>query len=133
MVRTFSVLELGLGVVCLAAPTRAAALGLGLLYACFAGFLGSLLVRRVVVSSCGCAGERDVPPSWIHVGLNLAGAAAGLGSAATGPAFQGLAGTAAGLPLSGTGFVAGVAVIAGLAALCVAHLPAVLFAYRVRR
>ena len=132
-VRTLSVVEFALGAVCLAAPTRIAAVGLGSLYAAFAGFLGWLLVRRIEVSSCGCSGERDVPPSWIHVGLNLAAAAAGLGSAATGPAFPGVAGAAARLPVAGTGFIIGIVAVAGLATLCAAHLPTVLVAYRGRQ
>ena len=132
VVRLFAGLEIALGAACLVSPGRANAVGIGLLYLFFAAFLASFLARGIEVPSCGCAGDRDVPPSWIHVGLNLAAAAAGLGAAATGPVFEGVARTAAGLPLAGAGFVAGVATVSWLAVLCAAYLPTVLFAYRGR-
>jgi hypothetical protein len=131
-VRALSLGELGLGAVCLAAPTRIAAFALGSLYAGFAAFLAWLLVRRIEVSSCGCSGKEDVPPSWIHVGLNLAAAAAAMAAAASGPAFPSVAAAAARLPVGGTGFLVGVAAIAALGALCAAYLPTVLLAYRGR-
>lgn len=132
VVRWFSGLELALGTAGLVSPRRATALGIGLLYLFFAGLLAYLLARSIEVPSCGCAGDRDLPPSWIHVGLNLTAAAAALAAAATGPAFQGVARTAATLPLAGTGFVAGIATVASLGMLCAAYLPTVLFAYRGR-
>jgi hypothetical protein len=132
VVRLFAGLELALGTACLVSPERATAVGLGLLYLCFAAFLASFLARRIELQSCGCAGDRDLPPSWIHVGLNLAGGVAALVAAATGPAIEGVARTAKGLPLAGVGFVAGVAAVSWLAVLCAAYLPTVLFAYRGR-
>jgi hypothetical protein len=132
VVRLFGGLELALGTACLVSPGRATAVGIGLLYLFFAVFLASFLARGIEVRSCGCAGDRDVPPSWIHVGLNVAAAASALGAAATGPVFGGVARTAAGLPLAGAGFVAGVATVSWAAVLCAAYLPTVLFAYRGR-
>lgn len=132
-VRAFSLVESAVGTICLIAPGRAAAMALGSLYVVFAAVLACILARRLEVASCGCAGDRDLPPSWIHVALNLAAAATALASAVTGPAFGGLAPTAAHLPLAGAGFVVGVATTAWLAVLCAAHLPTVLFAYRGRR
>ena len=132
VVRLFAGLELALGTACLVSPGRATAVGLGLVYLSFAAFLASFLARGIELQSCGCAGDRDLPPSWIHVGLNLAAAATALGAASTGPAFEGVARTAAGLPLAGVGFVVGVATISWLAVLCAAYLPTVLFAYRSR-
>jgi hypothetical protein len=132
VVRLFGALELALGTVCLVSPGRATAVGIGLLYLLFAAFLASFLTRGIEVPSCGCAGDQDVPPSWIHVGLNVGAAAAGLVAASTGPAFEGLARTAAGLPLAGAGFVAGVATVSWLAMLCAGYLPTVLSAYRGR-
>ncbi len=132
VVRLLAGLELALGTACLVFPRRATAVGIGLLYLFFAGFLSFFLARGIEVQSCGCAGDRELPPSWIHVGLNLAAAMAALGAAATGPAFEGVARTAAGVPLAGVGFVAGVATVSWLAVLCAAYLPTVLFAYRGR-
>jgi methylamine utilization protein MauE len=133
VVRLFAGLELALGTACLVSPGRATAAALGLLYLSFAAFLASFLARGIELQSCGCAGDRDLPPSWIHVGLNLAAAVvAALVAASTGPAFEGVARTAEGLPLTGVGFVAGVATLSWLAVLCAAYLPTVLFAYRGR-
>src|ERR671923_2730774 len=113
-VRWFGGLEVVLGAACLVAPTRGAALTMGTLYLCFAAVLGVVLVRGVDVPSCGCAGARDLPPSWIHLGLNLAASAASLAAASTGPAFEGVVRTAAGLPLGGAAFLIGVVAIAWL-------------------
>ena len=132
VVRVFAGLELALGTACLVSPGQATAVGIGLLYLSFAAVLASFLVRGIEVPSCGCAGDRDVPPSWIHVGLNLAAAAAALGAASTGPAFGSVARTVGGLPLAGAGVVAGIATTSWLAVLCAAYLPTVLVAYRGR-
>src|SRR5438128_4646640 len=131
-IRVLAAIELAVGAACLVSPRRAASAAMGLLYLSFAAVLALLLVRGIEVPSCGCAGDRDVPPSWIHVGLNLAAAAAALGAASTGPAFGSVARTVGGLPLAGAGVVAGIATTSWLAGPCAAYLPTVPVAYRGR-
>ena len=131
-IRVLAAIELAVGAACLVSPRRAASAAMGLLYLSFAAVLALLLVRGIEVPSCGCAGDRDVPPSWIHVGLNLAAAATAVAAASTGPGFGGILGTAAAVPLAGAGFVVGILTISWLAVLCASYLPTVLFAYRGR-
>lgn len=41
------------------------------LYLGFAGFVALALARNLPVSSCGCFGKVDTPPSAVHVAVNL--------------------------------------------------------------
>jgi hypothetical protein len=132
VVRAFSAAELGVGLACLLHPGRPELVALGALYAGFALFLGAVLVLRIEIPSCGCAAE-DVPPSWVHVLLDAVAAAAALGSAAGGSSGEPILKAAWALPVHGLGFVAGVAILAGLAVVAANHLPVALFAYRGRR
>ena len=61
-----------------AAPARGGALALALVYFAFAGFVGSVLRTHPTAASCGCAGSKAVPPSLLHLGLDVVAAAAGL-------------------------------------------------------
>jgi len=61
-----------------AAPARGGALALALVYLAFAGFVGSVLRTHPTAASCGCAGSKAVPPSLLHLGLDVVAAAAGL-------------------------------------------------------
>jgi hypothetical protein len=54
---------------------RVAAGAVALSYAGFAGFVALALGRGSPVSSCGCFGKSDSPPTVSHVVLNLAAAA----------------------------------------------------------
>jgi len=56
-----------------AAPALAAAVAMS--YAGFAGFVLAALRRGVPLSSCGCFGVDDTPPTYGHVALNLVAAA----------------------------------------------------------
>lgn len=51
-------------------PLAAAAM-----YLSFALFVGNALWNRLPISSCGCLGARETPPSPVHVVVNLMGAA----------------------------------------------------------
>ena len=74
VVRAFGTLEFGVGVLALVDPAPAAALALAVLYGVFTVFLLWAIVARVPLDSCGCLGERDTPPSVVHVTLDLAAA-----------------------------------------------------------
>jgi len=47
------------------------AIGAAVLYLGFAAFVALALVRNLPVSSCGCLGKVDTPPSAVHVAVNL--------------------------------------------------------------
>lgn len=54
-------------------------------FAFFAILIGYVLVARIPLASCGCAGARQTPPSLIHVGVDLAAAGAAASAALTHP------------------------------------------------
>ncbi|TMK86626.1 MAG: hypothetical protein E6G44_02755 [Actinobacteria bacterium] len=128
-VRSLAAGELVLGSVALMAPSRWAALTLATAYLCFAAFLWAVLAWRIEVPSCGCAGERDLPPSPLHVGLDLVAGASGIVAAATGPSFGGVPSAMRTMPLAGLPLVAGVVLIVWLAFLFAAYLPGLMTAY----
>ncbi len=61
-----------------AAPARGGALALAIVYLAFAGFVGYVLRTHPTAGSCGCGGSKAVPPSLLHLGLDVVAAAAGL-------------------------------------------------------
>jgi hypothetical protein len=85
----------------------AGALLLAVAYLAFAVFLGYVLHTRPDAGSCGCAGAKAVPPSRLHLALNIAAAAAGL-------AYLSLGGPAPLAWLTGLGAAGAIAVTAGL-------------------
>jgi hypothetical protein len=125
LVRVLGVVELTACAAALAGVTGSAAVVAGL-YAGFTGFVVLALLRGRPLSSCGCFGTPDTPPSWVHASLTAAGAAAALGVALTAPA---------GLPAAldaGAGqavaVLVGTAVVGLLLHAALAHLPAVVAA-----
>ncbi|MGE5226266.1 MAG: MauE/DoxX family redox-associated membrane protein [Planctomycetaceae bacterium] len=113
--------EIAAGVVALILP--AGTLVLAAAYGVFAGFLGHVLRMRPDAGSCGCAGAKAVPPSRLHLALNVVAATGGLAYVLSG----------APVPLAwlaGLGAVGAVAVAAGLglagwlAVVAVAEAPA---------
>jgi hypothetical protein len=69
--RAVGMVELAVGAWACAAPAVGGAIALGVLYLVFAGYLGFLLVARPDAGSCGCAGGTAVPPSRLHLVLNV--------------------------------------------------------------
>ncbi len=132
-VRLLASAELGLGTLGLLRPTAAVAVAVGLAYLGFAGFLSFLLVAKPAIGTCGCAGDREVPPSWLHVALDVvaAGSAFGFGVINRGP--EGIVGMVAPLPLHGVTFLVGVGLLGYLASLCAAYLPQALGSYQGER
>ncbi len=53
-------------------------------YLAFAGFVLVALRTRAPISSCGCFGKVDTPPSVVHVVIDLAAAAVAIGAAIVG-------------------------------------------------
>lgn len=71
LVRALGVLEIGLGGICLFIPSTVSVASLGALYLAFSAFIARLVTKGVPGVSCGCAGKRDIRPSYLHAGLNL--------------------------------------------------------------
>ena len=76
-VRLLGGVEVAVGAYAVLAGDRLAGVAVALLYAGFTLFVVNALVRGLPVSSCGCFGREDTPPSWIHVGVTAIGVAAG--------------------------------------------------------
>jgi hypothetical protein len=125
--RVIGAVELVTGIWFLAAPSLASGLVLAGIYLAFTAFVAFLVVARPAASSCGCAGSKDVPPSWIHAALNLLAAAAALAAALNPPA--GLVPTVTGLGIVGVPFVIGVLTAAALTAAAVSDLPTAMTAF----
>ena len=120
--------EVAAGALALAAPTPVGAPALAACYGGFAAFLAYLMWRRPEAASCGCAGDRDVPPNAVHLALDLLAVAVGISAWLLDA--PGLAGYVAGLGLGAIPVLAGIAATAGVAAVVATELPAALGAYR---
>jgi hypothetical protein len=65
------------------APAHGGAYVLAWTYAAFAGSLAYVLVAHPDAGSCGCAGSKTVPPSALHICLDVLAGCAALGYAIT--------------------------------------------------
>jgi hypothetical protein len=72
LVRLGAAAEVAIAAAALAAGGRVPAALVALSYAGFAAFVLAALRRGSPVSSCGCFGEVDAPPTFVHVVLCLA-------------------------------------------------------------
>jgi hypothetical protein len=120
-VRGFALAEVVVGLVALAVPGRVAASLLAVLYAAFTGFVAVALRRGGVLSSCGCFGRADTPPTWSHAVVTGGAALVGVAVAAGAPASPWAGGAAA----SAVGTVALAALVGFLAWQVMAVLPSV--------
>jgi len=89
------------------APDGGGALALAFVYLGLAGFLAYVLTRHPDAGSCGCVGAKAVPPSVLHLTLNVV-------AVVTAFAYAALDGPSALRWLSELGPGAAVAVLAGL-------------------
>jgi Methylamine utilisation protein MauE len=128
--RAVGAVEAAVGAFALAAPSPPVLVLAAALYAALAAFAVRLLRSAAPVASCGCFGA-DAPPSRLHAGFDVAGAAI-LGLAALSPP-AGVPALAARAPLAGVGLVAGCAAAAYAVTLVLGHLPQAAAAYRPRR
>lgn len=130
LVRALGTGEMALGLAALVTAARpwlalAAAAYLG-----FAAFVSAALLSGTPLQSCGCFGQRDTPPSAVHLAVNLV-AAATLLTAAAGNLPK-PADVLADQPWHGAPFVLLVATSLALAYLVLTALPAVLMPVRHR-
>lgn len=122
-VRAGGAAEALLGFAALAVGGPVAALAIGASYAAFAGFVLVALRRGGVVSSCGCFGTPDTPPTGLHVAVNVAAALASVGFALSGA--RALPHVVGDQPLAGVPFLLTTAICGWLGYLLLAVLPTV--------
>jgi hypothetical protein len=120
-VRLLAVGEMGIGAGALLAGGRAAALLVAASYLGFSGFVVLAMLRGGVLSSCGCFGSTDTPPTIVHLLVTLGLAAASVATVAdpVGPLIDGLRGQ----PLVGLPFLILTGCCVWLAYAAVAILP----------
>lgn len=75
VVTAAALLELAVGVAGLLSQRRAVCVAVGCLYLVFACVIAGLLRRRAAAPSCGCLGGAQTPPSFVHLGFDLAATA----------------------------------------------------------
>ena len=124
-VRAFAVAEVVVALAALLVPSRLTAAALALMYAGFTAFVVLALRRGGVLSSCGCFGRADTPPTPAHALVTGAASVVGLLVAVDPPgagAWSALADSGAGAVL---GLVALVALVGFLAWQVMAVLPTV--------
>lgn len=85
LVRSGSVVELGLGVAAVAIGGAALWWGVALSYVLLAVFVVAALRRGTMIGSCGCFGREETPPHPTHVALNLGLAGLAAATAVTAP------------------------------------------------
>lgn len=77
-VRAFALAEIGIGAGGLLTGNGWA---VAASYLVFTVFVVVAKIRGGVLSSCGCFGKQDVPPTWLHAGVTTALAVGALGGA----------------------------------------------------
>ena len=123
-VRAFAVAEVVVGVVALVAPGAVTAALLAMTYAVFTAFVVLALSRGGVLSSCGCFGKADTPPTRAHAVVTGAATVAAAAVAVTVPAAPWAVLADLG-PAAVAGLVAITALLAFLAWQVMAVLPSV--------
>ena len=82
LVRLLGVVEVTLGAAALVTGARPMLALAAAAYLAFAGFVAVALLSGSPLQSCGCFGQRDTPPSVVHLGVNVTAAAVLLVAAA---------------------------------------------------
>jgi hypothetical protein len=85
-VRLLAAVEVAVGLLAVLRPSRPAAVLVAAAYALFTGFVLLALRRGGVLTSCGCFGRSDTPPTRVHVAVTAAFALAAAAVAADPPA-----------------------------------------------
>jgi len=124
LVRAGAAVELAVatGAVAFGSPLLAALVAAS--YVGFAAFVLAAMHRDVPLSSCGCFGRTDTPPSVVHLVVDLA--FAGVAAAVAVAPLGGLGQVLDGQPLLGLPFLALTAVTVALAYAALTVLPATL-------
>jgi len=130
LVRAGGVLEAILAVGALVTGNPALAALVAASYALFAVVVAAALRSGKPISSCGCFGKVDTPPSALHVVLNVAAAGVAAGAVFVGASEINLPDVLADQPLLGIPFLLLVAVGVGLVFLALTALPKTMAAAR---
>ena len=124
-VRAGAVVELAIAAGALVGGGRLFAALVAASYTGFAAFVLAALRRGTPLSTCGCFGTPDTPPTGVHLGLNVAAALVALAVALTGSGAGGLGEVASmdGSVLLRVAFLASTAVSVWLAYVALTLLP----------
>jgi hypothetical protein len=126
LVRAGGIVELVIGIGALVYGSRPFTVLVAVSYAGFAAFVALALRRGAPISSCGCFGKADTPPSVTHIVVNGAAALAAIGVAID--PVGGITDVMADQPLLGIPFLLLVAVGVYLTFLALTLLPRTLAA-----
>jgi hypothetical protein len=85
-VRVGALAEVAVGMTAFALPGPVTGALVATSYLGFAGFIVVALRKGWAISSCGCFGRPDTPPSYVHAALDLGAAASALWWSASVPA-----------------------------------------------
>jgi hypothetical protein len=121
LVRVFGAVEVGIALAALTVGGRVPAALVAASYLAFAAFVAYALAHGGVLSSCGCFGKPDTPPTRLHIVLNLCAAAIAL-AVAVDPG-DNLRNTVSTQPMHGVPFIALTAACVWFAYLTLAELP----------
>jgi hypothetical protein len=124
-VRAFAAAEVVVAAAALAVPGRVTAALLAAMYAAFTAFVVVALRRGGVLSSCGCFGRADTPPTRAHALVTGSACVVGLLVAVAPPSAPAWAALADSGGLAVAGFVALTALVGFLAWQVMAVLPTV--------
>jgi hypothetical protein len=124
LVRVGGVAEAGLGIVALGVASPWCAALIAASYLAFAAFVIRARRRGRALSSCGCFGKLDTPPTRLHVVVNVAAAAVAFTVAAT--ASESVLSVVTDQPLAGVPFIALTVAATYLTFLALTALPRVL-------
>ncbi len=131
LVRVGGLAEIVVGTAALAVGNRTTAILVAVSYAAFAAFVVVALRSGAPISSCGCFGKADTPPTRLHVIVNLVAVAAAAVVAVEPPA--GLGPVVTHQPLAGVPFLMLVVCGVGLSYLTLSSLPRTLAAIQPTR
>jgi hypothetical protein len=128
VVRAGGIVEMSIGVAALFAGGPVLCALVAVSYLAFAGFVVVALRAGAPISSCGCFGKVDTPPSVVHVVLDVAFAGVAVAAAFTGNV--GLPDVLADQPLAGVPFVMLLVIGCSLTFLAFSALPKTMAAVR---
>jgi uncharacterized membrane protein HdeD (DUF308 family) len=120
-VRIFGAVEVLIGLAAVTVGGRIPAVLVATSYLAFAAFVAYALARGGVLSSCGCFGKPDTPPTRLHIVTNIAAAATAIAVAVNPP--DRLADIVTVQPMHGAPFLALTAVCVWFVYLALAELP----------
>jgi hypothetical protein len=122
-VRAGGVFELLVALGALVTGLTVLAAAVAVSYAAFAVVVTLALVAGLPISSCGCLGRVDTPPTWVHIGIDLAAAGVAAAAAAAVDTDVALPDVLARQPLLGVPFLLLVAAGVTLVFLALTALP----------